>query len=84
MISQVFILSSKGDHLIYKDFRGEAGKDAVNKFYEMVTALTGGQPPVVMKHKELHFVHIRQGGLYWVATTKADASPFTIIEFLNR
>ncbi|XP_055798457.1 AP-4 complex subunit mu-1 isoform X2 [Salvelinus fontinalis] len=84
MISQVFILSSKGDHLIYKDFRGEAGKDAVNKFYEMVTALTGDQPPVVMKHKELHFVHIRQGGLYWVATTKADASPFTIIEFLNR
>uniref|UniRef100_A0A673ZM97 AP-4 complex subunit mu-1 n=1 Tax=Salmo trutta TaxID=8032 RepID=A0A673ZM97_SALTR len=84
MISQVFILSSKGDHLIYKDYRGEAGKDAVNKFYEMVTALTGDQPPVVMKHKELHFVHIRQGGLYWVATTKADASPFTIIEFLNR
>lgn len=28
--------------------RGEAGKDAVNKFYEMVTALTGDQPPVVM------------------------------------
>uniref|UniRef100_A0A3P8XNZ1 AP-4 complex subunit mu-1 n=1 Tax=Esox lucius TaxID=8010 RepID=A0A3P8XNZ1_ESOLU len=84
MISQVFILSSKGDHLIYKDFRGEAGCDAVNKFYEMVTTLTGDQPPVVMKHKELHYVHIRQGGLYWVATTKADSSPFTIIEFLNR
>ncbi|CAB1316379.1 unnamed protein product [Coregonus sp. 'balchen'] len=84
MISQLFILSSKGDHLIYKDFRCEAGSDAVNKFYEMVTALTGDQPPVVMKHKELHFVHIKQGGLYWVATTKADASPFTIIEFLNR
>uniref|UniRef100_A0A8C8IA69 AP-4 complex subunit mu-1 n=1 Tax=Oncorhynchus tshawytscha TaxID=74940 RepID=A0A8C8IA69_ONCTS len=78
MISQVFILSSKGDHLIYKDFRGEAGKDAVNKFYEMVTALTGGQPPVVMKHKELHFVHIRQGGLYWVATTKADVGLYCV------
>lgn len=84
MISQVFILSSKGDHLIYKDFRGEAGKEAVNIFYEMVTALTGDQPPVVMSRKELHFVHIRQGGLYWVATTTAEASPFTIIEFLNR
>uniref|UniRef100_A0A3Q4MWV8 Uncharacterized protein n=1 Tax=Neolamprologus brichardi TaxID=32507 RepID=A0A3Q4MWV8_NEOBR len=48
MISQVFILSSKGDHLIYKDFRGEAGNDIVSIFYEKVTALTGDQPPVVM------------------------------------
>uniref|UniRef100_A0A3Q1GPC5 AP-4 complex subunit mu-1 n=1 Tax=Acanthochromis polyacanthus TaxID=80966 RepID=A0A3Q1GPC5_9TELE len=84
MISQVFILSSKGDHLIYKDFRGESGSDAVGVFYEKVTALTGDQPPVVMSHKDLHFVHVRQGGLYWVATTTADSSPFTIIEFLNR
>ncbi|KAM3868617.1 AP-4 complex subunit mu-1 [Diretmus argenteus] len=85
MISQVFILSSQGDHLIYKDYRGDAGSDAVAAFYEKVTALTGDQPPVVMSHKDLHFVHVRQGGLYWVATTTtADSSPFTIIEFLNR
>uniref|UniRef100_G3NAQ8 AP-4 complex subunit mu-1 n=1 Tax=Gasterosteus aculeatus aculeatus TaxID=481459 RepID=G3NAQ8_GASAC len=84
MISQVFILSSQGDHLIYKDFRGEAGSDVVGVFYEKVTALTGDQPPVVMNHGDLHFVHVRQGGLYWVATTTADSSPFTLIEFLNR
>ncbi|XP_044077140.1 AP-4 complex subunit mu-1 isoform X2 [Siniperca chuatsi] len=84
MISQVFILSSKGDHLIYKDFRGEAGSDVVSIFYEKIAALTGDQPPVVMSHKDLHFVHVRQGGLYWVATTTADSSPFTVIEFLNR
>ncbi|XP_058482535.1 AP-4 complex subunit mu-1 isoform X2 [Solea solea] len=84
MISQLFILSSKGDHLIYKDFRGEAGSDVVSVFYEKVTALPGDQPPVVMSHKDLHYVHIRQGGLYWVATTTQDSSPFTIIEFLNR
>lgn len=84
MISQVFILSSKGDHLIYKDFRGEARSDVVSIFYEKVTSLSGDQPPVVMRHKDLHFVHIRQGGLYWVATTTEDSSPFTIVEFLNR
>ncbi|XP_066507087.1 AP-4 complex subunit mu-1 isoform X2 [Hoplias malabaricus] len=84
MISQVFILSSKGDHLIYKDFRGEADKDAISVFYEMVTALSGDQPPVVMSHKDLHFIHVKQGGLYWVASMKINASPFTIIEFLNR
>ncbi|XP_075957799.1 AP-4 complex subunit mu-1 [Anarhichas minor] len=84
MISQVFILSSQGDHLIYKDFRGEAGSDVVGVFYEKVTALTGDQPPVVMTLRDLHFIHVRQGGLYWVATATADSSPFTVIEFLNR
>ncbi|XP_061818982.1 AP-4 complex subunit mu-1 isoform X2 [Nerophis lumbriciformis] len=84
MISQVFVLSSKGDRLVYKDFRGNAGSDLVSGFYEKVTALTGDQPPVVMRHKEVHFVHVRQGGLYLVATTTADSSPFAVIEFLNR
>ncbi|XP_054611363.1 AP-4 complex subunit mu-1 [Dunckerocampus dactyliophorus] len=84
MISQVFVLSSKGDRLIYKDFRGDAGNDAANVFYEKVTALTGDQPPVVMRHKQVHYVHVRQGGLYLVAMTTADSSPFAVIEFLNR
>uniref|UniRef100_A0A672KKD4 AP-4 complex subunit mu-1-like n=1 Tax=Sinocyclocheilus grahami TaxID=75366 RepID=A0A672KKD4_SINGR len=99
MISQIFILSTKGDHLIYKDyniimkpFRGEESKDSINGFYEMVTALSGDQPPVVMVNSGflgelmsgLHFIHARQGGLYWVASTKTNPSPFTIIEFLNR
>ncbi|KAJ8387889.1 hypothetical protein AAFF_G00149240 [Aldrovandia affinis] len=84
MISQVFILSSKGDHLIYKDFRGEASSDVINVFYEMVTSLRGDQPPVVMSHDGLHFIHVRQSGLYCVATTTVNPSPFTIIEFLNR
>ncbi|XP_035034545.2 AP-4 complex subunit mu-1 isoform X5 [Hippoglossus stenolepis] len=63
MICQIFILSSKGDRLIYKDF------------CLMVFNKT---------HKDLHFIHVRQGGLYWVATTTDDSSPFTVIEFLNR
>ncbi|XP_030921559.1 AP-4 complex subunit mu-1, partial [Geospiza fortis] len=32
----------------------------------------------------LHFAHVRHGGLFFGATTEGDASPFTIIEFLNR
>lgn len=84
MISQFFILSSKGDHLIYKDFRGEHSSDVVPRFYEKITALSGDQPPVVMKHKDVFFVHVKQGGLYWVVTTDSASSPFTIIEFINK
>uniref|UniRef100_A0A8C0U5X2 MHD domain-containing protein n=1 Tax=Cyanistes caeruleus TaxID=156563 RepID=A0A8C0U5X2_CYACU len=32
----------------------------------------------------LHFAHVRHGGLFFGATTEGDASPFTLIEFLNR
>ncbi|MGH0189663.1 UNVERIFIED_CONTAM: hypothetical protein FKN15_036755, partial [Acipenser sinensis] len=35
-------------------------------------------------HEGLHFVHVRQGGLYCVATTRSNPSPFTLTEFLNR
>ncbi|XP_062870247.1 AP-4 complex subunit mu-1 isoform X2 [Trichomycterus rosablanca] len=84
MISQVFILSCQGDNLIYRDFRGDVGKDSMSTFYEMVSALSGDQPPVVMTHKDVKFIHIRHAGLYWVVSTQTDPSPFTIIDFLNR
>ncbi|XP_048034174.1 AP-4 complex subunit mu-1 isoform X2 [Megalobrama amblycephala] len=75
----------KNNPAVYsQEVRGEASKDSINVFYEMVTALSGDQPPVVMKHKDHQFIHVRQGGLYWVASTKTNPSPFTIIEFLNR
>ena len=49
MISQFFILSSKGDPLIYKDFRGDSGgRDVAELFYRKLTGLPGDESPVVM------------------------------------
>uniref|UniRef100_K7FVT4 AP-4 complex subunit mu-1 n=1 Tax=Pelodiscus sinensis TaxID=13735 RepID=K7FVT4_PELSI len=87
MLSQIFILSSKGDRLVYKDLRGEAAgssMDLTDTFYRKITALPRDQAPVFMVHEGLHFVHVRHAGLYFVATTGHNISPFTIIEFLNR
>ncbi|XP_029862780.1 AP-4 complex subunit mu-1 isoform X3 [Aquila chrysaetos chrysaetos] len=87
MLSQIFILSSKGDRLIHKDFRGETcgtSMDLADTFYRRITSLPGDQAPVFMAHEGRHFVHVRHAGLYFVATTTADASPFTLVEFLNR
>ncbi|KAM9111322.1 AP-4 complex subunit mu-1 isoform 1-T1 [Pangshura tecta] len=87
MLSQIFILSSKGDRLLHKDFRGEASggsTDLVDTFYRKITALPRDQAPVFMAHEGLHFIHVRHAGLYVVATTGHHTSPFTIIEFLNR
>ncbi|KAJ6655547.1 hypothetical protein lerEdw1_005018 [Lerista edwardsae] len=98
MLSQVFVLSSKGDRLIYKDcilcpsprgwaglsLRGDGGSDFVESFFRKITALPGDQPPIFAAHEGLHFVHVRHAGLYFVATALPSTSPFTAVEFLNR
>ncbi|XP_048476045.1 AP-4 complex subunit mu-1 isoform X2 [Rhincodon typus] len=84
MISQLFILSARGDHLIYKDLRGEESKDVVDLFYQKVRSLPRDQAPVVMHHQGLQFIHIRQDSLYLVATTRCNVSPFTVVQFLVR
>lgn len=84
MISQLFILSSKGDRLVYRNFRGDGGDDVTDAFYRAVTSLPGDQAPVFMAREGRHFVHVRHGGLYVGATTTADTSPFVLVEFLNR
>lgn len=85
MISQFFILSSKGDPLIYKDFRGDSGgRDVAELFYRKLTGLPGGESPVVMYHGDRHFIHIRHSGLYLVATTLENVSPFSLLELLSR
>ncbi|ELW64858.1 AP-4 complex subunit mu-1 [Tupaia chinensis] len=85
MISQFFILSSKGDPLIYKDFRGDSGGwDVAELFYRKLTGLPGDESPVVMHHDDRHFIHIRHSGLYLVATTSENVSPFSFLELLSR
>ncbi|KAF6123045.1 adaptor related protein complex 4 subunit mu 1 [Phyllostomus discolor] len=85
MISQFFILSSKGDPLIYKDFRGDSrGRDVAELFYRKLTGLPGEESPVVMHHDDRHFIHIRHSGLYLVATTSENISPFSLLELLSR
>uniref|UniRef100_A0A8C3WUA6 AP-4 complex subunit mu-1 n=1 Tax=Catagonus wagneri TaxID=51154 RepID=A0A8C3WUA6_9CETA len=94
MISQFFILSSKGDPLIYKDFRGDSGgRDVAELFYRKLTGLPGDESPVVMvttggggrqHHDDRHFIHIRHSGLYLVATTSENISPFSVLELLSR
>uniref|UniRef100_H2RT03 AP-4 complex subunit mu-1 n=1 Tax=Takifugu rubripes TaxID=31033 RepID=H2RT03_TAKRU len=82
MISQIFILSSKGDHLIYKDCI--LGSLIIVGLCIWPTLIFVSSP-LHQSHKGIYFIHIRQGGLYWVATTTTpDSSPFAVIEFLNR
>ncbi|XP_053250813.1 AP-4 complex subunit mu-1 isoform X2 [Podarcis raffonei] len=85
MLPQVFVLSAKGDRLLYKDFRGDGDSELVDTFCQKIAALPGDQAPVFMQARQgLHFAHVRHAGLYFVVTVLPNASPFAAVEFLNR
>ncbi|XP_072005985.1 AP-4 complex subunit mu-1 isoform X2 [Engystomops pustulosus] len=85
MISQLFILSSKGDLLIYKDYQGaSSSSSAVDGLYLKLASLPADQAPVVMEHDGGHFLHTRQRGLYFVISVRPDDSPFMYLDLLNR
>ncbi|XP_039198389.1 AP-4 complex subunit mu-1 [Crotalus tigris] len=85
MLAQLFVLSSKGDRLLYKDLRGDGSADLVETFARRIAALPADQAPVFMEAGPgLHFAHVRHAGLYLVGTLRPDASPFAAVEFLGR
>ncbi|XP_060119720.1 AP-4 complex subunit mu-1 [Heteronotia binoei] len=83
MLGQVFVLSSQGDRLLYRDFRGHGGPDPVGAFFRQAT-LPGAQAPLGQGPEGLHFAHVRHAGLYFAATLLPTASPFVALEFLCR
>uniref|UniRef100_UPI00358F01EB AP-4 complex subunit mu-1 isoform X2 n=1 Tax=Myxine glutinosa TaxID=7769 RepID=UPI00358F01EB len=48
MLSQLFVLSPRGDLLLFRDYRGDADPAITGTFYEAVSALGPGVPPVAV------------------------------------
>ncbi|KAM5173101.1 AP-4 complex subunit mu-1 isoform 1-T1 [Mantella aurantiaca] len=85
MISQLFILSSKGDLLIHKDYRGSSSHtNLADGLYLKLSSLPSDQAPVVTEHEGSHFIHSRHQGLYFVISLGSSDSPFMYIDLLNR
>uniref|UniRef100_A0A8C5MUZ6 AP-4 complex subunit mu-1 n=1 Tax=Leptobrachium leishanense TaxID=445787 RepID=A0A8C5MUZ6_9ANUR len=85
MISQLFILSSKGDLLINKNFRGPSSRPSVTDgLYLKLSSLPADQAPVVTEYDGCHFIHTRHRGLYFVTSISDSDSPFMYIDLLNR
>ncbi|XP_061414765.1 LOW QUALITY PROTEIN: AP-4 complex subunit mu-1-like [Lethenteron reissneri] len=81
MLSQAFVLSSRGDTLLYRDYVGNGHAD---NLYERMCPLNESEQPIVKVHNGLCYVHTRHNGLYFGLTCKPQASPFILIQFLNR
>ena len=141
MISQIFLLSPRGDTIIYKDFKNNVpkvrgsssrcpggpggnhrlparaegrGRRRAPGGWGVVRALTlqlprlsphhsdpqsatevffrkarswdghGKHAPPVFQAEGVQYLHIKVGGLFWVATTRENVSPSLVLELLYR
>lgn len=90
-ISQLFILSPRGDKLAFKDFRQDVPRNSDEIFYrkynfwdgEMNQAPLGDCPPFFIE-QGIHFCHVRRRQLLFVCTSRVIDSPSSTVELLDR
>jgi len=85
MFSQFFILSLRGDILIFRDFRNEIGKYTTDQFFRRANmpASDEGDDPIF--HIDgTQFLYSKKNGMYFVFTAKTNVSPALSVELLDR
>lgn len=83
MISQLFILSARGDTIINRDFRTDLVRNTPETFFHKVKTEKGDAPPL-FNQDGINYVYIKRPGLYLVATTRHNVAPSLLMEVLNR
>jgi AP-4 complex subunit mu-1 len=77
-ISQFFILSPRGDTIIYRDYKSDISKDAHEIFF-----YNSGTSPI-FTIDNINYISIEKSNLYFVIATKDNCSPSLFIEILLR
>ncbi|XP_062099518.1 AP-4 complex subunit mu isoform X1 [Humulus lupulus] len=87
MISQFFVLSQRGDNIVFRDYRGEVQKETAEIFFRKVKFWKeDGQEeaPPVFNVDGVNYFHVKVVGLLFVATTRINLSPSFVFELLQR
>ncbi|GFR48289.1 hypothetical protein Agub_g10061, partial [Astrephomene gubernaculifera] len=86
MISQFYILSPRGDVIIRKDYLGDVPRTSSETFFRNAKFWKegDGEAPPVFNVDGVTYLHIKEGGVQLVATTRANLSPSFVLEFLRR
>ncbi|XP_022769055.1 AP-4 complex subunit mu-like isoform X3 [Durio zibethinus] len=91
MISQLFVLSQRGDNIVFRDYRGEVQKGSAEIFFRKVKFWKddgdGDAPPAfvgIFNVDGVNYFHVRVSGLLFVATTRVNVSPSLVLELLQR
>eukprot|EP00761_Pharyngomonas_kirbyi_P004264 gb/GECH01004268.1/.p1 GENE.gb/GECH01004268.1/~~gb/GECH01004268.1/.p1 ORF type:complete len:435 (+),score=98.62 gb/GECH01004268.1/:1-1305(+) len=80
MISQFFILSSRGDKIIAKQYRPDIERGSEEIFLHQVKSIN---TKPIFNSNGITFIYIYFDSLYFVLTTKANLSPNFGLEFLQ-
>ncbi|CAG9310868.1 unnamed protein product [Blepharisma stoltei] len=83
MLSQLFILSARGDTIITRDFRGDLVR-GTNEIFFRKAKFWKGDPPPAFNIEGINFLHIKRNGLYLVVTTLHNVSPSYVFDLLYR
>ncbi|GAU34943.1 hypothetical protein TSUD_312740 [Trifolium subterraneum] len=87
MISQFFVLSQRGDNIVFRDYRGEVQKGSPETFFRKVKFWkedADGDAPPVFNVDGVNYFHVKVAGLLFVATTRINVSPSLVLELLQR
>ncbi|CAK9233170.1 unnamed protein product [Sphagnum troendelagicum] len=87
MISQFFVLSLRGDNIVFRDYRGDVPKGSAEIFFRKVKfwkGEEGEEAPPIFNVDGVNYMHVKQAGLLFVATTRVNLSPALVLELLQR
>mmetsp|Transcript_31012 Transcript_31012/g.50167 ORF Transcript_31012/g.50167 Transcript_31012/m.50167 type:complete len:415 (+) Transcript_31012:81-1325(+) len=85
MIQSLFILSSTGEVIIEKHWRGVLSRSICNEFWDHVCKAESPEEviPVITTSKH-YLIHVYRNGLFFLSTVQTEVPPLLVIEFLNR
>lgn len=84
-ISQMFILSMRGDTIITKDFTRELKRGTNEIFFRKVNVDSEGEEvPPIFNVDGINFIHVKRNNLYFVLTTLDNISPQFYFEIIER
>ncbi|XP_017981707.1 PREDICTED: AP-4 complex subunit mu isoform X1 [Theobroma cacao] len=87
MISQLFVLSQRGDNIVFRGYRGEVQRGSAEIFFRKVRFWNDdgeGDAPPAFNVNGVNYFHVRVSGLLFVATTRVNVSPSLVLELLQR
>jgi AP-4 complex subunit mu-1 len=88
MFSKFFVLSSRGDSIISRDFRGEGRtiREESAEFFKRITdEASDGEMEPIFCMEGVSYCHVRSCGLYFVATmNRRNVSATLALEMLDR
>lgn len=82
IISQFFVLSSRGDRIISRDYRSDIASGTEDMFMRHISRFPNEQPS--FNKEGINFLYTHKNGLYFVVTSRYNVPPAMIFETLAR